>query len=142
MKRPSLRKSINISLNFSKPQREEAAGELVPSGESSPPPICRRVLDSQWMELNSRKHLQRGAYDLLAVFRGAANWYCCMKWNIGMEIDSDVKRDEVEILVRKLMIGKEGREMKRRAMEWKKLARVSAQSSSSQNWRKLSAKFF
>ncbi|KAL0438917.1 UNVERIFIED_CONTAM: 7-deoxyloganetin glucosyltransferase [Sesamum latifolium] len=51
--------------------------------------------------------------------------------------DSDVKRDEVEILVRKLMISEEGREMKRRAMEWKKLARVSAQSSSSENLEKV-----
>ncbi|KAL0284579.1 UNVERIFIED_CONTAM: 7-deoxyloganetin glucosyltransferase [Sesamum radiatum] len=64
-------------------------------------------------------------------------WYCCTKWNIGMEIDSDVKRDGVEILVRKLMIGEEGQEMKRRAMEWKKLALVSAQSSSSQNLEKV-----
>ncbi|KAL0360978.1 UNVERIFIED_CONTAM: 7-deoxyloganetin glucosyltransferase [Sesamum radiatum] len=64
-------------------------------------------------------------------------WYCCTKWNIGMEIDSNVKRDEVEILVRKLMIGEECQEMKRRAMEWKKLARVSAQSSSSENLEKV-----
>ncbi|KAL2232630.1 UNVERIFIED_CONTAM: 7-deoxyloganetin glucosyltransferase [Sesamum indicum] len=64
-------------------------------------------------------------------------WYCCTKWNIGMEIDSNVKRDEVEILVRKLMIGEEGQEMKRRAMEWKKLAVASAQSSSSENLEKV-----
>lgn len=64
-------------------------------------------------------------------------WYCCTKWGIGMEIDSDVKRAGVETLVRKLMIGEEGQEMKRKAMEWKKLAQVSAKSSSSENLEKV-----
>ncbi|KAK6115477.1 hypothetical protein DH2020_007746 [Rehmannia glutinosa] len=53
-------------------------------------------------------------------------WYSCAKWGIGMEIDADVKRDGVESLVRELMIGEKGQEMKRRAMEWKSLAQESA----------------
>lgn len=48
--------------------------------------------------------------------------YCCTEWGIGMEIDSDVKRDEVERLVRELIEGEKGKEMKKQAMEWKKMA--------------------
>ncbi|XP_022870692.1 7-deoxyloganetin glucosyltransferase-like [Olea europaea var. sylvestris] len=56
-------------------------------------------------------------------------WFSCTKWGIGMEIDSDVKRDEVEILVKELMIGEKGKEMKKRALEWMKLAKDSAKNS-------------
>ncbi|CAL5441378.1 unnamed protein product [Camellia sinensis] len=48
--------------------------------------------------------------------------YCCAEWGVGMEIDNDVKRDEVEKLVRELMEGEKGLEMKKKAMEWKKMA--------------------
>ncbi|KAM3237808.1 7-deoxyloganetin glucosyltransferase [Capsicum annuum] len=50
-------------------------------------------------------------------------WFCCKKWGIGMEIDSNVKRDEVENLVRELMIGEKGKEMRKKASEWKNLAK-------------------
>uniref|UniRef100_A0AAU7YSK0 7-deoxyloganetin glucosyltransferase n=1 Tax=Eucommia ulmoides TaxID=4392 RepID=A0AAU7YSK0_EUCUL len=46
-------------------------------------------------------------------------WRCCTEWGIGMEIDSDVKRNEVEKLVRELMEGEKGKEMKRNALMWK-----------------------
>lgn len=52
--------------------------------------------------------------------------YACAHWGIGMEINSDVKRDEVEILVRELMEGEKGKEMKKRAEEWKKRAEEAA----------------
>ncbi|KAK3414140.1 hypothetical protein EUGRSUZ_I02643 [Eucalyptus grandis] len=45
--------------------------------------------------------------------------YSCTEWGIGMEIDNDVKRDEVEGLVRELMEGEKGKEMRKKAMEWK-----------------------
>ncbi|XP_026437961.1 7-deoxyloganetin glucosyltransferase-like isoform X1 [Papaver somniferum] len=48
--------------------------------------------------------------------------YLCNHWGVGMEIDNEVKRDEVEKLVRELMDGEKGKEMKNRAMEWKKKA--------------------
>ncbi|PQQ05065.1 7-deoxyloganetin glucosyltransferase-like [Prunus yedoensis var. nudiflora] len=32
-------------------------------------------------------------------------YYACNEWGSGMEIDNDVKRDEVEMLVRELMEG-------------------------------------
>ncbi|KAI3835909.1 hypothetical protein MKW92_025545 [Papaver armeniacum] len=45
--------------------------------------------------------------------------YSCVDWGIGMEIDNNVKRNEVEKLVRELMEGEKGKELKRRVMEWK-----------------------
>ncbi|KAF8406050.1 hypothetical protein HHK36_008130 [Tetracentron sinense] len=48
--------------------------------------------------------------------------YTCKEWGIGMEINSDVKRDEVEMLVRELMEEDKGKEMKKKAMEWKNRA--------------------
>uniref|UniRef100_A0A6V7QWS6 Uncharacterized protein n=1 Tax=Ananas comosus var. bracteatus TaxID=296719 RepID=A0A6V7QWS6_ANACO len=41
----------------------------------------------------------------------------------GMEIGSDVKRGEVERMVRELMCGEKGREMREKAKEWKLKAR-------------------
>ncbi|XP_050157404.1 (R)-mandelonitrile beta-glucosyltransferase-like [Malus sylvestris] len=49
--------------------------------------------------------------------------YSCKEWGIGFELGDDVKRDYVEGLVRKLTEGGEGKEMKKKALEWKKLAR-------------------
>ncbi|KAL1540456.1 7-deoxyloganetin glucosyltransferase [Salvia divinorum] len=64
-------------------------------------------------------------------------WYCCSHWGVGMEIDSDVKRGEVEKQVRSLMAGEEGKEMRRRAVEWKNLAAEAAKGTSQQNLRKV-----
>ena len=46
----------------------------------------------------------------------------CNQWGIGIEISSDVKRDEVEKLVRELMEGEKGKNMRKKVLEWKKLA--------------------
>ncbi|CDP01479.1 unnamed protein product [Coffea canephora] len=48
--------------------------------------------------------------------------YSCEKWGIGMEINHDVKRDEVAELVRKMIVGEEGEKMRFNAKEWKKKA--------------------
>ncbi|KAL2477462.1 UDP-glycosyltransferase 85A2 [Forsythia ovata] len=48
--------------------------------------------------------------------------YSCVQWDIGMEIDNNVKQDEVEVLVKELMDGEKGKKMKKKAMEWKKKA--------------------
>ncbi|XP_023554156.1 7-deoxyloganetin glucosyltransferase-like [Cucurbita pepo subsp. pepo] len=45
--------------------------------------------------------------------------YCCTEWGIGMEIDSNVKRNEVEELVRELMDGEKGKKMKENVMSLK-----------------------
>ncbi|PHT76248.1 7-deoxyloganetin glucosyltransferase [Capsicum annuum] len=50
-----------------------------------------------------------------------------LKWGIGMELDNYVKRDDVETLVRELLTGEKGKEMKKNALEWKKLAEEAAQ---------------
>ncbi|XP_002525850.2 7-deoxyloganetin glucosyltransferase [Ricinus communis] len=49
-------------------------------------------------------------------------WFACNKWGIGMEIENEVKRDEVEKLVRELIEGEKGKEMRKKAMEWKRKA--------------------
>ncbi|OAY78282.1 7-deoxyloganetin glucosyltransferase-like [Ananas comosus] len=49
--------------------------------------------------------------------------YLCTEWGMGMEIGSDVKRGEVERMVRELMCGEKGREMREKAKEWKLKAR-------------------
>nr|WMB96352.1 UGT85A123 [Miconia microphysca] len=68
-------------------------------------------------------------------------WYGKNAWGIGMEIDNEVKRDEVEGMVRELMDGEKGKEMKRRAAEWKAAAEEAAApgGSSHQNLEKLVA---
>ncbi|XP_068335879.1 7-deoxyloganetin glucosyltransferase-like [Pyrus communis] len=48
--------------------------------------------------------------------------YSCNEWGIGMEISNDVKRDEVEKLVKELIEGEKGEKMKNEVMMWKKLA--------------------
>ncbi|KAL6196662.1 hypothetical protein ACLB2K_032276 [Fragaria x ananassa] len=50
------------------------------------------------------------------------NSYSCCEWGIGMEIDTDVKRDNVEKLVKELMEGDKGEKMRSKCLEWKKLA--------------------
>ncbi|KAI3512946.1 hypothetical protein L1887_20269 [Cichorium endivia] len=49
----------------------------------------------------------------------------CINWEVGMEIEKIVKRDEVKKLVMKLMEGIEGKRMKKKAMEWKKMAEIA-----------------
>ncbi|XP_042440472.1 7-deoxyloganetin glucosyltransferase-like [Zingiber officinale] len=54
--------------------------------------------------------------------------YACTEWGNGMEIDNNVRREEVEGLIRKLMgNGEKGREMRRRAAGWKEAAERAAQ---------------
>ncbi|XP_059624237.1 linamarin synthase 1-like [Cornus florida] len=48
--------------------------------------------------------------------------YACTEWGIGMEVDQDVKRYEIEALVTEMMEGDEGKKMRSRAQGWKKKA--------------------
>nr|QSB46662.1 glycosyltransferase [Rubia yunnanensis] len=45
--------------------------------------------------------------------------YSCVEWEIGMEIDNNVKRDEVEGLVRELIDAEKGKKMREKALEWR-----------------------
>ncbi|CAN4110547.1 unnamed protein product [Withania somnifera] len=51
--------------------------------------------------------------------------YSCIEWEMGMEI-IDLKRSEVEILVRELMDGEKGKKLKLKAMKWKEEAEKAA----------------
>lgn len=48
--------------------------------------------------------------------------YCRTEWGIGFEIDRDMKRDGVEKAVKELMEGEKGKQMRRKAVEWKRMA--------------------
>ncbi|EXB55268.1 UDP-glycosyltransferase 85A2 [Morus notabilis] len=65
--------------------------------------------------------------------------FSCGEWSVGMEIDSDVKREKVEKLVRELMDGEKGKEMRRNALEWKRKAEEATEAggSSLTNFEKL-----
>ncbi|CAN0903321.1 7-deoxyloganetin glucosyltransferase [Linum grandiflorum] len=66
-------------------------------------------------------------------------FYACKVWEVGIEIGSEVKKEEVEKLVREVMDGEKGNEMKMKAMEWKLKAEESTKpgGSSFQNLNKL-----
>ncbi|ERN14731.1 hypothetical protein AMTR_s00038p00233280 [Amborella trichopoda] len=51
--------------------------------------------------------------------------YACSKWGIGMEISSGLKREEVEGLVRELMEGEKGRELRSRVKIWKETSKAA-----------------
>ncbi|KAH7652808.1 UDP-glucuronosyl/UDP-glucosyltransferase protein [Dioscorea alata] len=48
--------------------------------------------------------------------------YVFNEWGMGMEIDSEVKREQVEELIVELMDGEKGKEMNKKVVEWKEKA--------------------
>ncbi|KAL0331041.1 UNVERIFIED_CONTAM: 7-deoxyloganetin glucosyltransferase [Sesamum angustifolium] len=52
----------------------------------------------------------------------------CIEWGIGMEISKNFEKDEVGMLVNELLDGENGREMKKKAVEWKKQAAAATAS--------------
>ncbi|KAI8027126.1 7-deoxyloganetin glucosyltransferase [Camellia lanceoleosa] len=46
----------------------------------------------------------------------------CREWRVGMEVDGNMMREKVKGLVRELIEGEKGKEIRRKAMEWKKRA--------------------
>ncbi|VAH98924.1 unnamed protein product [Triticum turgidum subsp. durum] len=52
--------------------------------------------------------------------------YKCTEWGIGVEIGDDVRRTEVEAMIREAMEGAKGREMRRRVQELRQSALASA----------------
>ncbi|KAK7302533.1 hypothetical protein RJT34_13425 [Clitoria ternatea] len=48
--------------------------------------------------------------------------YICKEWGVGIEIDTNVKRKEVEKSVNELMVGEMGKKMRQKIMELKKKA--------------------
>ena len=48
--------------------------------------------------------------------------YKCAEWGVAMEIGQDVRREAVEGKIREAMGGEKGKEMRRRAAEWREAA--------------------
>nr|GFA19216.1 7-deoxyloganetin glucosyltransferase-like [Tanacetum cinerariifolium] len=57
-------------------------------------------------------------------------WWSCNKWKIAMELDNDVKSDEVSELVIELVSGEKGKEMRKNAIYWKNKAHDACSSRS------------
>lgn len=51
--------------------------------------------------------------------------YACTEWGIGVEVEHDVRREEIEGLVRLVMEGEEGKSMRERALYWKREAEAA-----------------
>ncbi|ERN14726.1 hypothetical protein AMTRI_Chr04g182390 [Amborella trichopoda] len=60
-------------------------------------------------------------------------YLACAVWGIGIEIDNNVKREEVEAHVKELLQGDKGKEMRKMAMKWKELAENAIEGGSSIN---------
>ncbi|XP_075520759.1 7-deoxyloganetin glucosyltransferase-like [Primulina tabacum] len=52
--------------------------------------------------------------------------YACTEWEIGLEIEGDVEREKVANLVKVLMEGEKGKQMRKKALEWKDKAQLAA----------------
>ncbi|KAL5076272.1 hypothetical protein RYX36_015256 [Vicia faba] len=65
--------------------------------------------------------------------------YLCHNWRIGMEINHDVKREEITTLVLEMLKGEKGKEIRRKSLEWKKKSEESTElgGSSYNNFHKL-----
>lgn len=48
--------------------------------------------------------------------------YVCCEWGVGLEIGKNVKRDEVDKIVREVMDGEKGKKVKKKVSDWKQLA--------------------
>ena len=94
-------------------------GQLVPSKGDFEASIHRRFCQSHGMEFNSRKHLWWSSILCWPFFAEQQTncWFACNGWDVGMEINHPVKREEDEKLVRELMEGEKGKEMRKKAME-------------------------
>uniref|UniRef100_R7W5F0 Glycosyltransferase n=1 Tax=Aegilops tauschii TaxID=37682 RepID=R7W5F0_AEGTA len=53
--------------------------------------------------------------------------YACAEWGIGLEIDSDVRREEVARLVLEATDGEKGKDMRAKATMWKEKAEAAAE---------------
>ncbi|XP_061356959.1 uncharacterized protein LOC133301349 [Gastrolobium bilobum] len=48
--------------------------------------------------------------------------YACTTWGIGMDINHDVKREEITKILKDMTMGEKGKEMRQKSLEWKKKA--------------------
>ncbi|KAL0422394.1 UNVERIFIED_CONTAM: 7-deoxyloganetin glucosyltransferase [Sesamum latifolium] len=52
--------------------------------------------------------------------------YVCTDWAMGLELEGEVEREKVGELVKVLMEGEKGKEMRKKALEWKDKAQAAA----------------
>ncbi|PKA56746.1 UDP-glycosyltransferase 85A1 [Apostasia shenzhenica] len=105
---------------------EETKGRGFTASRGASPQFSRWLLDALRVELNVREHLCWRANDLLAGFRRAAHELpdLCREWGMGME--GEVKREKVASVVKELVGGERGEELRRNAEKWKKRAEMAA----------------
>ncbi|KAH0689326.1 hypothetical protein KY290_017484 [Solanum tuberosum] len=48
--------------------------------------------------------------------------YACAEWGIGVEVKQDVKRQEIKAIIKEMLEGERSKELKDKALEWKKKA--------------------
>ncbi|KAE8684675.1 7-deoxyloganetin glucosyltransferase [Hibiscus syriacus] len=72
----------------------------------------------------SNHHLKEFAWGL-ANNQQTNCQYACNTWGSAMEINPDVKLDDVESLVREMMEGDDGQRIRQKALEWKKKAEAA-----------------
>ncbi|CAI9786231.1 unnamed protein product [Fraxinus pennsylvanica] len=53
--------------------------------------------------------------------------FACTEWGVGMEIDNNVNRVEVEKIVREMIGGEKGKSLKNKAIDWKKKAKEATE---------------
>jgi UDP:flavonoid glycosyltransferase YjiC (YdhE family) len=59
--------------------------------------------------------------------------YVCAKWGIGLDIDSDVTRDDMARLVLEAMDGEKGEDMRAKAAMWKEKAVAATEDGGTSN---------
>ncbi|WCJ44440.1 UDP-Glycosyltransferase superfamily protein [Euphorbia peplus] len=62
------------------------------------------------------------------------SWFCRNKWGTGMEIDSDINRKEIEMLINELMNGEGGNEIRKKSIEWKNEAEMTTSTSTGSSY--------
>nr|CAD1826916.1 unnamed protein product [Ananas comosus var. bracteatus] len=126
---------LNTFDDFERPVLEAMAAILPPMYTIGPLPLLARhiphgplssVGSSLWKEesacLKWLENKRPGSVFYVNFEQQTNCRYVSTEWGIGMEIDNDVKRKEVEGLIREIMGGEKGKEMMRRATEWKEIA--------------------
>ncbi|RZC25757.1 UDP-glycosyltransferase 85A3 [Glycine soja] len=84
---------------------------------------AEQLLEFAWGLANSKKpFLWIIRPDLVIGDQPTNCRYICNKWEIGIEIHTNVKREEVEKLVNDLMAGEKGKKMRQKIVELKKKA--------------------
>ncbi|KAK6794045.1 hypothetical protein RDI58_007498 [Solanum bulbocastanum] len=64
--------------------------------------------------------------------------YACVEWGIGVEVNKGVKRQEIEAIINDMLEGEKGKELKDKALEWKKKA-AEATDIEGSSWKRFDA---